>query len=675
MKIQEGELFNGRYRLISEKGRGAFGEVWLAHDEQIDLDVAVKIYIALDERGIEDFKTEYKTAYSLNHPNLLHAYHFDVIDKRPFLVMPFCPGSAEAIIGTTDEAIIWRFIKDVSSGLAYLHSKNILHRDIKPDNVLADAEGNFLITDFGVSTKMKSTLRRNSTRSMTDEDISGTIGYMAPELFTKNPEAVKATDIWAFGATLFEMINGELPFYGQGGIMLEKGAEIPELKGTWSNDLRHTVEACLAKEPWDRPTAAQLAAYATKCVNGNFEKAPWKEPKKQDIGEATGDSSKTVRFTAGNNEDGHILSDQERIDLCKTCQKRKFDIKSGIFCGITGEKPSFNKVCPDRIVDEEEVKIIQKKKEELRESNFEYSQARGIWIGLAVGLISIIIPLIVLFINFPFFSLPVLLDILPVVVLVMVGIKALIAYQRRKGSTIPLTTTYFIILALTYLLFGVGFLELAILLLLIGGYLLYIHKSKDLNEMFPKSERKWSSFEKISIAVVASYVILVILFSIANGQTKNNSGSNQQGQPKTTVTTTAQPAQKAEEKTSPSTTTTTKQDDSKSNAASNSNSSKTQSSSNTSSSKSASTTEPAKQTATDDNASKLQAAIQKGDYSTVRKLADGGYAAAYLPLAKYYLQTPSTHNLADQYAQKAKRAGIKGAQSIIDDLEALGFYD
>lgn len=671
MKIQEGELFNGRYRLISEKGRGAFGEVWLAHDEQIDLDVAVKIYIALDERGIEDFKSEYKTAYSLNHPNLLHAYHFDVIDKRPFLVMPFCPGSAEAIIGTTDEAIIWRFIKDVSSGLAYLHSKNILHRDIKPDNVLADAEGNFLITDFGVSTKMKSTLRRNSTRSMTDEDISGTIGYMAPELFTKNPEAVKATDIWAFGATLFEMINGELPFYGQGGIMLEKGAEIPELKGSWSNYLRRTVEACLAKEPWDRPTAAQLSAYAAKCVNGNFEEAPWKEPKNPNACGTAGDAGKTP----GSSEDGHILSDQERIDLCKTCQKRKFDIKSGILCGITGEKPSFNKVCPNRIIDEEEVKIIQKKKEELRDSNFEYSQARGIWIGLAVGLISIIIPLIVLFINTPFFSLPLLLDILPVVVLVMVGIKALIAYQRRKGSTIPLTTTYFIILALTYLLFGVGFLELAILLLLIGGYLLYIHKSKDLNEMFPKSERKWSSFEKISIAVVASYVILVILFSIANSQTKNNSGSNQQVHPKTTVTTPAQPTQKTEEKTAPSITTLTKQNDGKNNAASNSSSTKTQPSSNANSTKPSSSTDPAKQTTTDDNAAKLQEAVRSGDYATVRKLADSGYAQAYLPLAKYYLKNPSTHDLADKYAQKAKRAGVRGAQDVIDDLNALGFYD
>lgn len=276
MKIQEGELFAGRYRLLSEKGRGAFGDVWLAHDEQIDLDVAIKIYIALDDRGIEDFKSEYKTAYTLNHPNLLHAYHFDVEENRPFLVMPYCPGSAESLIGCTDETMVWRFIRDVASGLAYLHGRNVLHRDIKPDNILTDGEGNFLITDFGVSTKMKSTLRRNSTRAMSGDSVSGTIGYMAPELFTRNPETVKATDIWALGATLYEIINGELPFFGQGGIMMERGAEIPELKGTWSKALKATVDACLAKETWDRPTASQLAEYASKCAKGECVQIPWK---------------------------------------------------------------------------------------------------------------------------------------------------------------------------------------------------------------------------------------------------------------------------------------------------------------------------------------------------------------------------------------------------------------
>ena len=166
MKLESGEIIQSRYRLLSLKGRGSFGEVWLAKDEQTDLDVAVKVYIVLDDRGLEEFKAKYKNSYSLNHPNLLHAYYFDVVDRQPFLVMPYCPDSAESLVGNADEKTLLRFIRDVASGLEYLHARDIIHRDIKTDNILVNQEGIFVITDFGVSSIMKSTLRRNSTRAM-----------------------------------------------------------------------------------------------------------------------------------------------------------------------------------------------------------------------------------------------------------------------------------------------------------------------------------------------------------------------------------------------------------------------------------------------------------------------------------------------------------------------------
>ncbi len=268
MKLETGEIIQSRYRLVSLKGRGSFGVVWLAKDEQTDLDVAVKVYIALDDKGLEEFKAEYKNSYSLNHPNLLHAYYFDVVDRQPFLVMPYCPDSAESLVGNTDEKTLLRFIRDVASGLEYLHARDIIHRDIKPDNILVNQEGNFVVTDFGVSSKMKSTLRRNSTRAMAGADVAGTIGYMGPELFSRNPDAVKATDIWALGATVFEMASGEMPFLGQGGAMLLRGADIPELRGEWSEGFRNIVDACLARDTWDRPTASRLVEMADSLLNG-----------------------------------------------------------------------------------------------------------------------------------------------------------------------------------------------------------------------------------------------------------------------------------------------------------------------------------------------------------------------------------------------------------------------
>ena len=272
MELTKDYLFNSRYRLLEEKGRGSFGEVWLARDEQTDMDVAIKVYIALDSKGIAEFKEEYKSVYNLNHPNLLHAYHFDIIEKRPYLIMPYCPESSEDMIGKADEMEIWKFIRDVASGLAYLHAQNIVHRDIKPGNILKNQDGVYLITDFGISTRMKSTLRKNSTKLMPEHEIAGTVGYMAPELFSSAPASVKSTDIWAFGASVFEIMTGELPFFGQGGIMLLKGAEIPEPVGNWSENLKGLVKTCMEKNTWDRPSAEQIHEIAKKVLSGDAKR-------------------------------------------------------------------------------------------------------------------------------------------------------------------------------------------------------------------------------------------------------------------------------------------------------------------------------------------------------------------------------------------------------------------
>ncbi len=275
MSLQANDLFHGRYRLIEERGRGSFGEVWLARDEELDIDVAVKIYIALDDRGIEEFKAEYKTVFEMRHSNILRADHYDVCDNRPYLVMSYCPESASSLIGSADEGTVWQFINDVARGLAYLHSKEVVHRDIKPDNILRDKDGTFVITDFGISKRMRSTLRRNSLRVGNDAEISGTIGYMAPELFSSHPDAVKATDIWALGATIFEMVTGELPFMGQGGVMLLHGAEVPTLESPYSPELSSVVSACLSCDTWQRPTAEELSNYAKAYIAGKKAPMPW----------------------------------------------------------------------------------------------------------------------------------------------------------------------------------------------------------------------------------------------------------------------------------------------------------------------------------------------------------------------------------------------------------------
>ena len=268
MQLTKNTKFHNRFRLVEKKGSGSFGEVWLAHDEQLNMEVAIKVYISLDERGINDFKSEYRNTFGLSHPNLLHAYHFDLCDNRPYLVMPYCPDSAVSLVGCADEATLWRFLRDVASGLAYLHRMDIVHHDIKPDNVLIDRDGSFLITDFGISTRLRSTLQRNSLRDAYSAGPSGSLPYMAPELFDLSAGAVLATDIWALGATLYEMASGELPFFGQGGAMLLKGATVGYPQLPYSKGMIDTIIQCLAKEPWDRPTAKELAERAQAVMDG-----------------------------------------------------------------------------------------------------------------------------------------------------------------------------------------------------------------------------------------------------------------------------------------------------------------------------------------------------------------------------------------------------------------------
>lgn len=271
MKFSENTIINDRFRLIRQIGRGSFGEVWLAEDNILNIQVAVKIYIALDSKGLEEFKNEFKNVRHLNHPNLLRPDYYDHSENNPYLVMTYCPETVGDKVGKMSEQDVWALIKDVSAGLEYLHKMDIVHRDIKPDNILRNDQDVYVISDFGLSQKMRSTLRKASARSNNNKDsMSGTVGYMAPEMFSAKPNAVKATDIWALGATIYEVITGEMPFCGQGGVMELHGAELPDLPSNYGTTLSNLMHRCLSKDPWDRPTAREINEIAhSVCPDDN----------------------------------------------------------------------------------------------------------------------------------------------------------------------------------------------------------------------------------------------------------------------------------------------------------------------------------------------------------------------------------------------------------------------
>lgn len=276
------ELFDGHYALIRPLSvDGATADVWLALDmntvtadvsvadivvldddklDQLGLMVAIKIYRpqnALDIEGEQRFRDEYMIVFNCHHTNLIHPTHFSIFRDVPYLVLPYCKlGSSELLIGRLQSSDdIWKYILDVASGLDYLHSLEppIVHQDIKPANILLDDTKHYAITDFGISAQ-----RGGVHGYYYDDENSGTLAYMAPERFMEGSEPVPQSDIWAFGATLCELLSGHVPFGEEGGkVQLESETSIPTIHGVPA-DIQRLIHACLDKEPGNRPSAQQL---------------------------------------------------------------------------------------------------------------------------------------------------------------------------------------------------------------------------------------------------------------------------------------------------------------------------------------------------------------------------------------------------------------------------------
>ena len=284
---KDGKLFDGRYKLLKTLSTdGGTADVWLAIDintidnpdligevtenfstDETGMLVAIKIYRpknALDIEGEQRFRDEYKIVHNCRHTNLLQPTNFSICEDTPYLELPYCKnGSSEKLIGKTIEVKnMWKFIYDVSSGLSYLHActPQIIHQDIKPANVLIDDHNNYAITDFGISSQ-----RGGKHGFYFDEDNSGTMAYMAPERFGENYMPSAESDIWAFGATLYEILTGNVPFGEEGGKnQLENNLKLKSIGSNIPKDVQKLIISCLALNPQERPTANQIIKLSEK---------------------------------------------------------------------------------------------------------------------------------------------------------------------------------------------------------------------------------------------------------------------------------------------------------------------------------------------------------------------------------------------------------------------------
>ncbi|MFE6622187.1 serine/threonine-protein kinase [Streptomyces sp. NPDC057740] len=269
----QGQLVSGRYRLADAIGSGGMGRVWRAHDEVLHRAVAIKeltaaLYVSESdqERLLARTRAEARAAARINHSAVVTVHDVLEHDGRPWIVMELVEGHslADAVKeqGRVEPAEAARIGLWVLRALRAAHSAGVLHRDIKPGNVLLSEDRRVLLTDFGIAQ-----IEGDSTITRTGE-VVGSVDYLAPER-VRGHDPGPASDLWALGATLYTAVEGRSPFrrtspLGTMQAVVEEEAAEPQHAGP----LTPVISALLRKDPATRPDAAEAEQMLAEAAEG-----------------------------------------------------------------------------------------------------------------------------------------------------------------------------------------------------------------------------------------------------------------------------------------------------------------------------------------------------------------------------------------------------------------------
>jgi serine/threonine protein kinase len=264
-----GRVIAGRYRLQAPIGRGAMGVVWRARDQLLDRDVAVKeVHIAETltdaERANAYQRTlrEAKTAARLNHPAVVTVYDVCEDEGRPWIVMQLVHAQSLdqvlAASGPLSPRRAAEMARQLLSALSVAHAAGVMHRDVKPSNVLLGSDDRAVLTDFGIATF------QGDPKLTQTGMVMGSPGFTAPERI-RGEDASPASDLWSLGATIFAAVEGHGPFEKRGGAITTMSAIINEdaPEASTAGALSPVIAALLRREPADRPDASAAARMIT----------------------------------------------------------------------------------------------------------------------------------------------------------------------------------------------------------------------------------------------------------------------------------------------------------------------------------------------------------------------------------------------------------------------------
>jgi serine/threonine-protein kinase len=257
-----GSVFDGRYRIERKLGAGGMADVYLAEDQELGRRVAIKILNdrhAADDSFIERFRREAKNAASLSHPNIVSIYDRGEAEGTYYIAMEYLEGRSlkELIVGRGPAPIKTAidYTRQILAAVGFAHKHGIVHRDIKPHNVLVGHELRLKVTDFGIA--------RSGASQMTEVgSIIGTAQYLSPEQ-ARGAQVDQTSDLYSVGVVLYEMLTGQVPFTGDTPleIAMKHLSEIPrppsELRPEVPHDLDSIVLRALAKDPSERYQSAE----------------------------------------------------------------------------------------------------------------------------------------------------------------------------------------------------------------------------------------------------------------------------------------------------------------------------------------------------------------------------------------------------------------------------------
>ena len=282
------EVLAGRYRIGRELGRGGMASVYLARDEKHGRDVAIKVIRSelSASLGHERFLREIEIAARLRHPNIVPLYDSGEVDGSLFFVMPYEEGQSlrERLRQSGALTIVdaMSVLRDVARALAYAHDHSVVHRDIKPDNVMLSG-GASVVTDFGIAKAVSAALTATPDATLTQAGtVIGTPAYMAPEQATGDAGVDHRADIYSFGCLGYELFAGHPPFQEQTTHLLIAAhiATVPrpitEIRADVPQPVAELLSRCLAKTPDERPQSARELLPALDGATGAAAASPWR---------------------------------------------------------------------------------------------------------------------------------------------------------------------------------------------------------------------------------------------------------------------------------------------------------------------------------------------------------------------------------------------------------------